>query len=84
MESQGGVEDCKAYAITLEFRIWPATLPDEIRAADFAPHKVVRVIHHAHLVGLRIARAQSRKRFLCHACRSYTPVRPFVSVGGGR
>src|SRR5262245_2364447 len=44
--------------------ITPAERPQQIRARDLEPHEVVRVVDHAHLVGLGVADAHRRRRGL--------------------
>src|SRR5579884_3184360 len=45
----------KATVVSLHFAIRKPESPHQLHAADFKPDKIVRVIDHTHLVGLRIA-----------------------------
>ena len=54
------LDDGQLKARVFHLAIGPAELSQQIRPAHLEPDEVVGVVHHAHLVGLRITHAHGR------------------------
>src|SRR5262252_1902782 len=58
MKPRRQLGDSKPDTRTLHFGVTHATRADEIGATHLTPHEIVRVVHHAHLIGLRVPNAE--------------------------
>ena len=58
MIAKGRLDNCEKHPLPLEIGIRRPELPDQIGTAELAPHEIIPVMNHFHLVGLGIPDAK--------------------------
>ena len=66
VKAHGHVRHSKEHAVLLERGIGTAMGANEIGASEFTPYEIVRVVHHAHLVGFGVSHAEFGYGFRHH------------------